>query len=47
MERLTDFVSNMYTPRGGAALVGSFQVLIGIALLGLLGFTIANRLRNT
>jgi hypothetical protein len=47
MERLTDSVSNMHTPHDGAAIVGSIQVFFGIALLGLLGFTIANRLRNT
>jgi hypothetical protein len=47
VERLTDSVNNMHTNNSEAAFVGSAQVFIGITLLGLLGFTIANRLRNT
>jgi len=46
-ERLTDSVSGMHPATSLAAIVGASEVFVGIALLGLLGFTIANRLRNT
>jgi uncharacterized protein YjbI with pentapeptide repeats len=45
-EQLTASVHHLQSTNSVVDLVGSAQIFIGVALLGLLGFTLANRLRN-
>ena len=45
-EQMTNSVHHLQSTNSVVDLVGSVQIFIGIALLGLLGFTLANRLRN-
>lgn len=45
-EQLTASVQRMHGANSVVDLVGALQVFVGVTLLGLLGFTLANRLRN-
>jgi len=45
-EQLTTSVDHLQSTNAVVDLVGSAQVFVGVAFLGLFGFTLANRLRN-
>jgi uncharacterized protein YjbI with pentapeptide repeats len=46
-QQLTTLVDHLQSSNSLVDLVGSTQVFLGVTLLGLLGFTVANRLRNS